>query len=161
MIVSLIGCSTSSYRINGVDSGHIEFVVTPDRVIVECLFIDDYTGDLKSPYGFLIHILNDRKSVFSLGHSTVLDHSVCVSRMNEVRKLIKNGEKIYVGGIGKVGESRQQNELRYLFPGLGTFPDSGESLGFQVIWNDKGQCFDSYSGDAQPCPRNYFPLGKK
>jgi len=85
-----------------------------------------------------------------------LDKEDCFEGITEIKKILKNGKTISIGGMGDLNELRQSEKTTYLFPGLGTFHGNGRALQFMMIWNEHSQCFDSQFGKGKPCPRNDF-----
>ena len=156
----LLGCSSSSYKIDAEDKGRKQLLVTPNRVKLECYHLTDYEGEIKSAHMFSIYVLDESKTVLSVSQSNIFDKEVCFERLNEIDKILKSGNKIYIGGIGNLDKPREAPKRHYSFPGIGQFPDNGRNLQFIVIWNEKGQCFNAFSGDQKPCPSAEFPIVK-
>ena len=73
---------------------------------------------------------------------------------------MKSGNEIFIGGMGNLDKPRETQKRSYTFPGLGQFPENGRTLQFMTVWNDKGMCYNAYSGDQIPCPSDEFPIGK-
>lgn len=90
----------------------------------------------------------------------ILEKEDCLRRINKISKILKSGNKIYIGGMGNLNQSREKSERHYSFPGLGQYPENGCSLQFMVVWNDRGMCYNAYSGDQKPCPSDEFPILK-
>lgn len=153
-----LGCATSSYQIRNQSGGLVEIAVSPDRVQLECEFITGYSGDLDRPYGFMIHVLDEENTVMTISQGHVLEKEVCMNGYYAIEKILKSGNTIFIGGFGELIQPREKNEPKYLFPGLGKYPDNGHHLQYLVLWNDKGQCYDAYMGNEKPCPRGEFPL---
>jgi len=86
--------------------------------------------------------------------------SDCKERLRKIKKILKDGRRIYISGIGDLEEPRKLRESSYFFPKHGTFMDNGRQLQFHAISNEHGECFDAYSGSKKPCPQGYFPLKK-
>jgi hypothetical protein len=84
----------------------------------------------------------------------------CFRRINKIGKILKSGSKIFIGGMGNLHKPRETQQRRYSFPGLGQFPENGRVLQFMTVWNDKGMCYNAYSGDQKPCPSDEFPIEK-
>lgn len=152
----VIGCATSSYQLKPWGKLKNEVTITPDRVLLECEYITDYSGDLKDPYGFMILVLDEKNTVLTVSQGNVLDKEDCFEGITEIRKILKNGKTISIGGMGDLNDPRQSEKAAYLFPGLGTFHSNGRHLQFMMIWNEHGQCYDSQFGKGKSCPRDDF-----
>lgn len=150
------GCTTSTYRLIKQDKNAAELKVTPDRVLMECEFQPDH--DTKDAYGFLMYILDEENTVISVVQPNVLDKKSCLRRIQKIGKILKTGKLIYVGGMGDLTKPKSKEDNKYTFPHIGTFNGNGKNLHFIVIANEKGLCYDAYSGDEEPCPREPFSL---
>lgn len=148
----LVSCVTSSYRANKPNALGTDIEVTPDRVVTECEFIDNYSGEHKSPFGFLIHILDDEKTVITASNPAVLEGKDCRDRQKEVDRIIKNAHLVFIRGRGDAEYPRLIESHSIYFPRHGKFPHNGRSLNYLAIWNERGQCYDAFSGTQRPCP---------
>lgn len=155
---ALVSCVSSSYKIDAQDEGRTQLSVTPDRVILECEPLLDYTGDIKNAHGFMIHVLDGSNTVLTVNQGNVLGPEDCLRRINKIGEILKSGNRIFIGGMGRLDQSREKHDRQYTFPELGRFAYNGRVLQFMVIWNDKGQCYNAYSGDQKPCPSDEFPI---
>lgn len=160
MSLLIFGCSTTSYKINSSADFRTELVVSPDRVLLECEYIHDYTGDIKEAHGFMIHVLDDENTVLTVNQGNMLGKEDCFRRIDKIGKILKGGKKIFIGGTGNLKDSRVKEDPQYLFPGLGAFHFNGRVLQFIVVWNEKGQCYNAYTGDKKTCPSGEFPIEK-
>lgn len=156
LIFFISGCATSSFKLLIQDENAAEFKVTPDRVIMECEYQPDH--DTKDAYGFLMHILDEENTVIAVVQGNVLDKGSCFRRLQKIGKILKTGKMIYVGGMGYLTKPKKKEKETYMFPNIGTFPGNGHTLQFMVIANEQGLCYDAYSGDEDPCPREPFSL---
>ncbi len=156
----IFGCSTSSYKINNSADFRTELVVSPDRILLECEFIYDYTGDIKEAHGFMMHVLDDENTVLTVNQGNILGKEDCFRRINKIGKILKGGKRIFIGGTGDLKDSRVKENEQYVFPSLGTFYFNGRVLQFIVVWNENGQCYNTYMGDKKPCPSGEFPIEK-
>ncbi len=156
LFIFLSGCVTSSFKVLRQRELAAEIKVTPDRVIVECEF--QYKDEDGDGYGFLMHVLDDEKTVLSVVQTNVLDKGSCMRRLQKIGKILNTGKAIYIGGMGNVIKPRMEEERTYIFPNFGTFHRNGRSMQFAVVANEKGLCYDAYSGDEEPCPREPFSL---
>lgn len=156
----LLGCSSTIYKIDRQTSNKTQILVSPDRIILKCEVIDNYSGDVKDPRLFLIFILDEEATVLRSSPGTILNRNVCDGKISKVMKVISSGNKISIGNSGVLDEPRAFDGHEILFPKLGKFPVNGRVLGFQVIWNENGACYNTYAGDQKPCPNDGFPLLK-
>lgn len=152
LVTPLFGCVTSSkYQTQKPNSLGTDIEVTPDRVIVECEFITDYEGDYKEPYGFMIHILDNQKTVLTVSNGTVLEKRDCFEKLKVSEKIIKDANIVFVRGRGDAEAPVKLESLTYSFPKHGTFNNNGRSLNFLGIWNDRGQCYSAFNGSGDFC----------
>jgi hypothetical protein len=154
LFLSIGGCATSSFKIARQGDLATELKVTPDRVLLECEYQHD--NDTKGLYGFMIHILDDLNTVLTVSQMNTLDVESCNKRLRKVGQILKTGKTIYIGGMGGLREKRVREDRHVTFPGIGEFYGNGQTLQFIVIKNERGACFDAYSGDEEPCPRDTF-----
>ncbi len=152
----LAGCATSSFKLLKQDENAAELKVTPDRVLLECEFQPDH--DTKNAYGFLMRILDSENTVVTFAQTNVLDKVSCFRRLQKIGKILKTGKVIYVGGMGYLTKPKIKEDHKYTFPNIGTFHGNGHSLQFMVVANEQGLCYDAYSGDEDPCPREPFSI---
>ena len=159
-VAALTGCASSSYKVDGKTEGRTQLLVTPNRVKIECKLIEDYEGDIKDAQWFTIYVLDESKTVLTVSQGNILGKEDCSRRINKIGHILKSGSQIFIGGMGNLNKPRETPEHSYPFPGLGKFPENGRNLQFMVIWNEKGQCYNAYSGDQKPCPSDEFPIAK-
>lgn len=134
----------------------MEFLVTPDRIILECERVE--TDDRGVVAGFMIHVVDAKKTSFTLVQTNTLDRESCERRVKKIEKILKNGNQIYLAGIGDFREPRETGSRKYTFPRLGTIEDNGRSLQFIAVKNERNQCYGAFSAKEQPCPPGPFPL---
>ncbi len=156
----LLGCSSTIYKIDRQIANKTQLLVSPDRIILKCEEIDNYSGDVKDARLFLIYVLDEEETVLTSSPGTILNRNVCDGKISKVMKVINGGNEIYIGNSGVVDESRAFDGHEILFPKLGKFPVNGRVLGFHIIWNENGMCYNTYAGDQKPCPNDGFPLTK-
>lgn len=149
----LVNCATSQYSARKSKALGTDIKVSSDRVVAECEFITDYTGDYPDPYGFMIHILDTEKTVLTVSNGTVLDKKECFKRLKATEEILRNSETVFVRGRGDADAPIKLESRTYYFPGHGSFPDNGRNLNYLAIWNDLGQCYDAFYGSERPCPR--------
>ncbi|MBI2609171.1 MAG: hypothetical protein HYW47_06175 [Deltaproteobacteria bacterium] len=154
----LFGCATSSYRILNQDDQSAELSVSPDRIVLECEWL--YDADIKGLYGFMIHVLDEENTVLTLIQGNTLNKEDCDRRIKIISKILKEGKNIYIAGIGSINELRVKGKRSYFFPQKGTFFDNERTLQFIAIANEYGSCYDAYSGEEKPCPREPFQIQK-
>jgi len=155
--IILSGCATSSFRILFQNEGVAELSTTPDRVLLECQ--DLYDSDIQGLSGFMVHVLDSASEVTTLVQGNTLSKDDCERHLKGVNQVLRGGRVIYLAGRGNLTTVSGGVREKYAFPGKGTFPSSGKSLGFAAISNDTGLCFDAYSGiKEEPCPPEPFPF---
>ena len=155
MLMIFLGCTTSSYKILNEDKTSIELQVTPDRVILECERIE--TDDRGVVAGFMMHVVDEAKTSFTLVQTNTLDKESCDRRVKKIERILKNGTQIYLVGIGDFREPRRIGLRSHTFPQFGVIEDNGRSLQFIAIMNERKQCFGAFSAEEQPCPPEPFP----
>ena len=153
-----IGCATSSYRILNQDDQSTELTVSPDRIVLECEWL--YDADIKGRYGFMIHVLDEENTVLTVNQGNTLNKEDCDRRIKIISKILREGKNIYIAGIGNLNEPRVKGKRTYSFPQKGIFYDNERTLQFVAIANEYGSCYDAYSGEEKPCPREPFPTQK-
>lgn len=156
LVFLLSGCAASSFTLLTQEEYVTEIKVTPDRVLLECEF--QYKDSSGEAYGFMMHILDQENSVLSVVQTNVLDKGSRFRRIQKIGKILKTGKAIYVGGMGDLKDPKIKEDQTYTFPHLGTFAGNGRNVQFMVIANEQGLCYDAYSGDEPPCPREPFSL---
>jgi hypothetical protein len=157
MLWLLVGCATSNYHILNSNDRASELMVSPNRVLLECEWIQD--ADTPDSYGFMMHILDEENTVLTVVQGNVLDKISCERRLKKIGDILRKGRNIYIAGTGNLNSPRTKGRA-YTFPSKGTFNSNERVLGFAAIANEFGLCYDAYSGDEKPCPREPFPLKK-
>lgn len=152
------GCASSTYQVLNQIENATELSVSPDRVLLECEWL--YDADIKGLYGFMIHVLDNENTVLTVVQGNTLGKSDCDRRIKKISSILKKGSHIYIAGTGDLTEPRIEGHT-YIFPRKGTFKGNSRVLGFVAIANEFGTCYDAYSGDEKPCPRDPFPLKTK
>lgn len=114
----LMGCVSSSYKIDSQAEGRTQLLVTPNRVNLECYRLTDYAGDIKEAHLFSINVLDESKTVLTVSQGNILGKEDCFRRINKIGKILKSGNKIFIGGMGDLDKSNEVPERRYSFPGL-------------------------------------------
>lgn len=160
IVGALVACASSSYKIDNQTEGRTQLLVTSDRVILECYRLTDYAGEINEAHLFSMNVLDEDKTVLIISQGSILGKEDCFRRINKIGKILKSGSKIFIGGMGNLDKPRKTLQRRYSFPGLGQFPENGRVLQFMTVWNDKGMCYNAYSGDQKPCPSDEFPIVK-
>ncbi|MFN8944101.1 MAG: hypothetical protein ACK5WZ_05705 [Pseudobdellovibrionaceae bacterium] len=155
ILITVAGCSTSSFKILNQEKSSVEILVTPDRVILECERVE--TDDRGVVAGFMMHVLDEEKTSFTLVQTNTLDKESCNFRVKKIQRILKNGNQIYLVGIGDFRKPRKIGLRKQVFPGLGEVEDNGRSLQFIAIRNDHDQCFGAFSAEEKPCPPEPFP----
>ena len=160
IVCALVACASSSYKIESQTKGRTQLLVTSDRVLLECYRLTDYAGDIKEAHLFSMNVLDEDKTVLIISQGNILGKEDCFRRINKIGKILKSGIKIFIGGMGSLDKPREIQNRSYSFPGLGQFPENGRAIQFMTVWNDKGMCYNAYSGDQKPCPSDEFPIVK-
>lgn len=155
ILMIFLGCTTSSYKILSEDKSSIEVLVTPDRVILECERVE--TDDRGVVAGFMMHVVDEMKTSFTLVQSNTIDIESCNRRTKKIEKILRNGSKIYIVGIGDFTKTRKVDLGKHNFPRFGAIEDNGRSLQFIAIKNERDQCFGAFSAEEKPCPPEPFP----
>lgn len=159
ILLCSIGCATSSYRVSGREGRKIELKVTPDRIILECELASE---NKEVPYGFMIHVLDEAKTVLSVVQTNNLSKEDCFKRIEKISHILRTGKSIYIAGIGDIDDPREVEKWKHTFPKFGTFSANGRMLQFFAIANESGLCYDAYHGDRKPCPHgDEFPIKQK
>lgn len=159
VLASLLnGCATSSFEVIKKQKLATELKVTPDRILIECQ--KETNHDNGDAFGFLMYVLDSNNTVICFVQTNVLDKRSCDRRIQKIGNILKTGKSIFVGGMGDLISPKKFEKATYSFPKLGTFPSNGQNLQFIVIANENGFCYDAYSGDEKPCPRDPFTFGK-
>lgn len=150
------GCATSSFDVIKQGNFVVELKVTPDRILLEC---EPQRGhEVENAYGFIMHILDDKKTVLTVAQFNILAKEECFDGLRKIGKILKTGKFIYVGGMGNMTESNKRNNQKYTFSRLGTFQNNGKTIKFMVIANEHRLCYDAQDGDKGICPREPFSL---
>lgn len=93
------GCATSSFDVIKQGDFVVELKVTPDRVLLEC---EPQSGhEIENAHGFLMYILDDKKTVMTVAQFNVLDKEECFNGLRKIGKILKTGKIIYVGAVGQ------------------------------------------------------------
>ncbi|MDZ4677367.1 MAG: hypothetical protein SGI74_07630 [Oligoflexia bacterium] len=106
----------------------------------------------------MMHVLDEKKTSFTLVQTNTLDKESCDYRIKKIERILRNGNQIYLAGIGDFREHRKTGLRKYTFPRFGTVEDNGRSLQFIAIKNERDQCFGAFSAEEQPCPPEPFPI---
>lgn len=155
-ILCFLGCSTSSYRVVKRYERRHELKVTPDRIALQCEQIEAVDGE-ESMYGFMIHVLDEEKTVLSIIQGNTLPKETCFERIERLSEILSHSEFVFVTGIGDM-DPRKKEERTHTFPKHGTFHDNGRVLQFMLLTNGQGACYDAYYHERKPCPRDEFPM---
>lgn len=147
-MIFLFGCQTSKYKAGNVLALGTDIVVTRDRIILECEFVNDYDGiDYKEPHGFMIYILDNEKTVLTVSSSTLLNKKDCFDWLQKADKIINNGRSILIRTRGDAYAPVNMDQLKYKFTHHGTYNGNGRSLNFLGIRNNLGQCLNVLAND--------------
>lgn len=155
VLMIFVGCTTSSFKVLNQEKSSVEVLVTPDRVILECERVE--TDDRGVVAGFMMHVVDEKKTSFTLVQTNTLDKESCDYRIKKIERILKNGTQIYLAGIGDFRKPRKTGLRKHTFPRFGTIEDNGRSLQFIAIKNERDQCFGAFSAEEKPCPPEPFP----
>ncbi len=149
----------SYYKILKIDKerNRSEIEVTPDRVIAVC---ESVTEEFPNLRGFQFFVLDDKNTVISIIRTNTIDKSVCNREIAKINIILKNGKKIYFGGMGDALDSHVKEGNEYFFKNHGKFKSNSRVLQWMVISNERSECFAAYRADEKPCPTGEFPIGK-
>ncbi len=153
------GCSTSSFKIKEETDSLTELLVTPDRIVLQCEELDEDPDE--GAYGFMVHILDEKKTVTTSALSIRPDKENCERFIQKIGHILKNGHQISIWNRMNLSNQPRENDemnFRYTFPGHGTFFSNGRSLEFVAIANEKGQCYSPTYGKDESCPPFPFPI---
>ncbi|MFN7728146.1 MAG: hypothetical protein ACK5P7_03205 [Bdellovibrio sp.] len=95
----------------------------------------------------MMHVLDEKKTSFTLVQTNTLDKESCDRRVKKIEKILKNGTQIYLAGIGDFREPRKTGLRKHTFPRFGSVEDNGRSLQFIAIRNEHDQCFGALSAN--------------
>ncbi len=154
-----ISKTESYYKVLKIDNTRTrsEIEVTPDRIITICEKITDEIPDLR---GFYFLVLDDKNTVISIIRGNTIDKTVCEREIAKINKIIKNGNRIYFGGMHDALDPDVEEGSEYYFKNHGKFKSNGRVLQWAYIANEKGQCFAAHTVEKKPCPPDNFPIGK-
>jgi hypothetical protein len=155
ILMTFAGCATSSFKVLNQEKSSVEVLVTPDRVILECERVE--TDDRGVVSGFMMHVVDEEKTSFTLVQTNTLDKESCDRRVKKIERILRNGTQIYLAGIGDFREPRRTGLRKHTFPRFGVIEDNGRSLQFIAIKNERNQCFGAFSAEEPPCPPEPFP----
>jgi hypothetical protein len=82
MSVIFAGCATSSFKVLNQEKSSVEVLVTPDRVILECERVE--TDDRGVVAGFMMHVVDEEKTSFTLVQTNTLDLESCDRRIRKI-----------------------------------------------------------------------------
>ena len=52
------------------------------------------------PFAFMIHVLDNENTVLDVDQMNTLSRKACDDRIEKISRILKNGHRIYVAGIG-------------------------------------------------------------
>lgn len=162
----LAGCailpkpSLSYFQLKRELNGVVEVVMTPDRILVECVKSDEDPDEGR--YGFLIRMLDEEKTVTTSMLSIRPDKYNCERRIQKTKRILKKAKNVYIGSWGRLSSDPRiiNRELSFMLNGQGPFYDNGRALQLGVIVNDRGECFNPLASDKEPCLEYPFPIEK-
>lgn len=157
LALQIQSCSTSSFYKHD-KQWHLasELLISPDRISLECAKISD-ENEL---YMFMVHVLDNQNTVMTASQGNNSDQKTCLWRKDIINKIVRNGKRIYLAGMGDPNEPRQFGKEAELirFEKRGTFPHNHRFLQLMFISNENGACYGAYTALEKPCPQQPFPL---
>lgn len=145
-------CISSQYKIHQYVDDKVALLVSPDRVWAECEDLYAGGGDRPGSFGFLIHILDEEKTVLTGIQSNQTSKSDCEQKVALIEKILKNSKQVYIAGTTDFKELRKNTGIFYTFPKHGKFYDNGRSMQWDVLKGEDGTCVTAYFGYGKPCP---------
>ncbi len=161
VLILFSGCTTSSFKVANQTRMRAELLVTPDRILLQCEDLQDPAEKLANDegrYGFMIHVLDDENTILTLSQGNILGKKQCFEHVDKIGKILRNGQQIYIGGMGDLTDPRKKEEDHHTFPGKGVFYSNSRALQFIVIKNEKDECYSAHHGSDRPCPADPFPI---
>jgi hypothetical protein len=165
-LIFLLGCTTnlnkksSFFIVKRELDGLVEIVVTPDRLLSECVDAEQVPDEGR--FIFWIYMLDEENTVLTSFHIIKPSKKECEIIRRGANRVLKNAERVYIGNRGSIAsDPRVENrKFAHTFPGHGTFYDNGRSLTLEVMTNDKGECFNPFASKNEPCLEYPFPIEK-
>lgn len=166
VVFCFIGCTTeplnsnSFFTIKRESNNASEVVITPDRVLVECEELDE-DPDVGA-YGFMVFMLDEENTITTSSLNIMPDKKNCEKFLKKVNRILKNSKVIYIGGHGSLTDQKKEISKNHpkTFPGHGTFYSNSRAISFDVIENDRGDCYSPSYKKNEPCPQYPFPIEK-
>ncbi len=144
-LLSSCAQTVPSYKELMRNSSGIEILIDANRINATC---EDASGDDKI-HVLLVHVLNEKQMVDDYVYGMAYPKEICTDLKKQIDRVIKNGTKIYLAAIGKGKPDPTYSDIKYTFAGLGEFPITKVCFSFEVIKNEKGQCFGFAHGNEK------------
>ena len=74
----------------------------------------------------MIHVLDDKKTVFTAIQNTVLEKEDCDERLDKIGRILSKGKTVSLGGYGDLDAPRETNSRKY-------FLNTGHTLLMAVL----------------------------
>ena len=146
-------CASSKIKIHQIENGKIGYLVSSDRVLVECEDLFASGGDRPGSFGFYIHILDEANTVLNGIQSIQTTKKECFSKVGIIQKILKESKTVYIAGVTNLNKPRSiEQDRKYVFPNLGTYFGNGRPMQWYVLKGEDGTCVTAYDGDGKPCP---------
>lgn len=151
-LLAFLGCASSQYAIHQREGERTALLVSPDRIVVECE--DQYAGggDRKDSFAFMIHVLDEEKTVLTVFQSNQTGSNDCFAKLKKTEFILKNSKQVYIAGIVNLNKPRKIEKTIYSFPKFGNFYGNGRGMSLSVIKGEDGTCVTAYEGYGRPCP---------
>ena len=159
LMMALPDCANTQYKVFQRDGENTGLLISPDRVLVECEDLHAKGGDRPGSFGFIIHILDEEKTVLTGIQTTQTSKNDCLAKVKLAEKILKNSKQVYIAGRVDLDETRTTKKWTSNFPKHGTFHDNGRSMSFSVLKGEDGTCVTAHEGYGKPCPWDpIFPV---
>jgi hypothetical protein len=162
-LIFLSGCVSNSYfKIFHDQDGIMELIVTSDRIIGDCLDLeDDLSQKQKSKQGknlFYLHVLDDENTVVEVGRDNIFETEYCQQYKKRLNKILTNSKRIYIGARGSFEKPRKTLKRTHQFQS-GIYNENDRTLDLALIKGDNGQCIAMLT-EEDTCSFSGLPLEK-
>jgi hypothetical protein len=161
ILLFLSSCSsTSFYRVYDQEDGRAEIIVSSDRIISECIDLEDppSTKTKAGKFLFYFHVLDSKNHVINIGRDNIHEKEGCFEYKAKVDKIIARSKQIYIGGKVDLDDPQKLEEEKYTFKHHGTFRATDLNFEFALMKGDNGECFQIFEGEG--CSTLEHPLKK-
>jgi hypothetical protein len=156
--IFFVGCVSTKYKVIQSKLNAVGLLITTDRILLECEDLHAGGGDRPGSFGFMIHMLDEEKTVLTGIWSLQVSKTRCQEMVRDIERIMKRSKQVYIAGVSDLREPRTMGMESYTFPKLGTYRDNGRSMQWFVLKGEDGSCVTAYEGAGNPCPWNpMFP----